>query len=240
MEGFLALFAVASIGWYVTTALFGLLWFWAIFDDKPNPIGGVVLLVFYGLFLTFIARAGIFGSLTSYPLHWLAGIAGYFLIGLIWSIVKWYLNVHELAELYKDARKSWLKRILVAKEGEKMIASTPQDICGLHTETYQTRYNVTNLGGIIKKLKDTELRAKDVTTDTPIPEAIADYWEHDIPWGVRKPKAAENKQRITTWIVHWPPSLLWSLLHDFVEKLVSRIVMSLRKVFDGIANSAYK
>jgi len=56
----------------------------------------------------------------------------------------------------------------------------------------------------------------------------------------KKPMFSGNKKKITIWVTYWPLSLIWSLLNDFVKKLMHLIVIRFHKVYEAIANKAYK
>jgi len=48
-----------------------------------------------------------------------------------------------------------------------------------------------------------------------------------------------NKSKIAMWITYWPLSLLWSLIDDFIHKLIKEFVRRLQFLYDGIAKKVY-
>jgi hypothetical protein len=57
---------------------------------------------------------------------------------------------------------------------------------------------------------------------------------------LQKPVATKYKGRITVWVMYWPISVIWSLLDDFVKKLVRHIVTMFQKFYQFISDSAFK
>jgi len=55
-----------------------------------------------------------------------------------------------------------------------------------------------------------------------------------------KPLATANKRRIITWMTYWPWSAVWTIINDPVRRLFKEIFYRIQKVYEAIANSAYK
>lgn len=54
---------------------------------------------------------------------------------------------------------------------------------------------------------------------------------------IRKLYASSNKARITGWMIWWPTSLVWWLIHDPITRFYNFLYDSLIAVFDSIAES---
>lgn len=54
------------------------------------------------------------------------------------------------------------------------------------------------------------------------------------------PQANNNKARITTWITHWPFSMVWTLLNDPIKKLANYIVEVLKSWFQKISDRIFQ
>lgn len=57
---------------------------------------------------------------------------------------------------------------------------------------------------------------------------------------LQKPVATRYKGSITVWVMYWPISVVWSLLDDFIKKLVRHIVTMFQKFYQLISDSAFK
>ena len=57
---------------------------------------------------------------------------------------------------------------------------------------------------------------------------------------VVKPYAWEHKKEITSWMVFWPCSLVWTILDDVLVRAVKGIQRMLSGVMDGITNIVWR
>jgi hypothetical protein len=97
---------------------------------------------------------------------------------------------------------------------------------------------------LVKNQKNTgvplTLKSSEITENTPVPEKYRQDWSRSRSYTHAVPKASENKERITTWIIYWPLSMLWSLIRDFIHRMIQRLVKSLQKWYDGITKRAFR
>lgn len=49
-----------------------------------------------------------------------------------------------------------------------------------------------------------------------------------------------HKHKITFWISYWPLFLIWSLIHDFIKRIIDLIVKRLKKIYVSITDNVYK
>lgn len=54
------------------------------------------------------------------------------------------------------------------------------------------------------------------------------------------PKVKEHKEKITTWIMLWVPSVLWFLLNDPIRRLANWIYDRMQKAYQTISDNAFK
>lgn len=54
------------------------------------------------------------------------------------------------------------------------------------------------------------------------------------------PKSEYHKSSITTWIGYWPISMIWTLLDDFVTKLIKTIYNSISGIFNRMSENMFK
>jgi hypothetical protein len=80
----------------------------------------------------------------------------------------------------------------------------------------------------------------EVTLETMVPENLKNDWLSKIGYGYARPKAVEHKKTISHWIIYWPVSALWSLLDDFIGKVVRVIVVKFRFIYEKITMNAFK
>lgn len=112
--------------------LIGGFWFWTLivcafivlvlcveFEAPFKALGTIIvttgLLVLFGNFDPF-------GWIAANPLHTVGLVAGYFLSGTLWSLVKWWLFVGRRKEAYEDMKLEWFR-----SEGIKGVTVVPED-----------------------------------------------------------------------------------------------------------------
>jgi hypothetical protein len=79
---------------------------------------------------------------------------------------------------------------------------------------------------------------ENITLETEVPEEWKEEWGRQI--SVRRPVAVEHKQQISHWIVYWPVSAFWSLIEDFIGKVMRVIVVKVRFIYEIITKNAFK
>ena len=200
MVGFLALFVLGSFWWYSITACYVV---WAIFLAERESVTWVLTsLTIYLVFLSFLGGVNVFSYVFYNPLYSFLVVLGYFIFGIIWSFVKWWLRVTDKAQACLEAREIFMKE---------------------HTDKFNSAI-----------LLDLQLSEKSGRN-------LRDEWESHIKFkdDFKKPVAIENKERISVWIIYWPFSILWSFIHDFIQRLWEQFVIRFQRVYQGISDRAY-
>ena len=107
MTGFFALFILGTFWWYIITGCFVI---WAIaLTESESMAWTIVSLSIYLVFLSSLGKVNVFSHVFYDPLHTLLYVLGYFVIGVIWSFIKWWLRVNETAQRYKEERDKFFK-----------------------------------------------------------------------------------------------------------------------------------
>lgn len=98
---------------------FGTLWFWlfalAVFITitalVENEEGVWATVVFIGtvLSLQFLSKVPVLDYVKSNPGHTLMYVGLYFVIGTVWTLIKWYFFVHKRIVKYNDFKRSYMK-----------------------------------------------------------------------------------------------------------------------------------
>lgn len=107
MVAFLALFIIGSFWWYAMSFCWII---WAIvLTERESLTWVIVSLIVYLVFLSFLGRINVFSYVFFNPLYSFLAVLGYFVIGVIWSFVKWWLKVKETAQRFEEAMDKFLK-----------------------------------------------------------------------------------------------------------------------------------
>lgn len=81
---------------------------------------------------------------------------------------------------------------------------------------------------------------KEITLETKVPEDLMEDWKSSTYSVGFIPKAVEHKMTISHWVLYWPVSALWSLLDDFIGKVIRVIVVKFRYIYEMITKNAFK
>jgi hypothetical protein len=202
MNAILSVFVLGAVGWWCLTILFVIYGFFALdrdYEDK-TLFWPIAMLIVYVLFMQFIAKANIFSFAVEHPWKLVLYILGYFVLGFVWSFVKWWLFVNTAAEKYNEKRAEFLK------EYSPRWSAVPDDIRSPSRE----------------RNKQSE-------------------WESYVTRNkLSKPMASKHKGKITVWVMYWPVSLVWSLLDDFIKKMIRQIITMFQKFYQFISDQAFK
>jgi hypothetical protein len=79
-----------------------------------------------------------------------------------------------------------------------------------------------------------------ITMDTKVPEEAQEDWKSFTRFKDVVPQVKDKKGKISIWIMYWPVSMIWSLVNDFVKKVLRIIIMKCRVVYDGITKDVFK
>lgn len=197
------LFILGSLWWYLVSGTFVI---WAFFlTEKESLAWTIISLFLYLAFLQFLGRVNVFGYLFFQPINTVLYILGYFVIGFIWSFIKWWLRVNETAQKCLEEMDKFIKE---------------------HTskENFQS--------AVPLEFQKSERSGK----------TLRDEWESHIQYKdeLKKPIASKNKEKISVWVVYWPFSVVWSLINDFIKRMVEQLVIRFQKIYQSISNRAFK
>lgn len=215
MEHFLSVFSFGSVLFFILTAAWVFAIFWCV--EKEKPIGSGIWLIIYLCFLQFVVGVNFLNGVIHHPTIALLWVLGYFVLGFFWSFAKWWIFVHKKADKYREIRFNYLKE---RREG-------------------RTRHGVA-----VPELET-------LTMDTNVPESLQNGWREYLQHDVGRlfgedfnseviPSVRKNKGKISMWIIYWPVSLIWSLINDFVKRVINAIVVKCRLLYGQITKGAFK
>lgn len=67
-----------------------------------------------------------------------------------------------------------------------------------------------------------------------------EYWKKHVKDTLDYYKVSNHKAKISLWITYWPFSLIWSLLNDFVHRIIKEIVHKLQWLYDSIGKKMFQ
>ena len=189
------------------------LW-WAMECESGRGATAVVVL--------FLVAATVFGGtdiwqwIYQHPAKLGIYAAGYVILGMIWSVMRWILFCHDDYQKYMDIRSDWLEK-------KKITDGKIPD--NLKEEWVEYVFNLHRGWAVNNPTYDWGDKGRQAT----------DHYTLTV-----QQTAKRNKARIMTWMAYWPFSATWWVLRDFLRKLWDRLYRLLGGVYDRISAWIYK
>ena len=209
-----AVMMFGTIWFFIISSAWLITMFWCV--ESENNASSIIWTIIYLAFLQFLAKVDFLYTIFHHPLKAISYCVGYLIIGFSWSFIKWWLYVNSRASKVKEARFNFLNE-------HKRNLERKVDRCA--TIDIQ----------LIEVLKD-------ITSETKVPPSLMDAWRKSSHYSLYVPRINDydNNRRITLWVMYWPLSLIWSLINDFVKKLIRTIIMKIKIIYESITALAYK
>lgn len=145
---------------------------------------------------------------------WLLVIVGYFILGSLWSVVRWYILNSEVRNTYTSIRDKIIDREKITgafpfSEADLMlVAGTPE-----FKEKEHLNRELRDL--VSCSLPYRAFANGDVLTRERIIEVVM-------------PKADRMKSKVIRWIIYWPTSLIWMVINNPVYRIGNFIYQKVR------------
>ena len=101
------LFIIGSVGFWILAAVVSILMFY--FLEYDESFRASLTLIVTILFLFWFGNLS-FSYISANPLQFLAFVAGYFVAGAVWTIVKWWFFVYRIREGYDRIKEGYLRK----------------------------------------------------------------------------------------------------------------------------------
>ena len=143
-------------------------------------------------------------------------VVGYFVLGLVWGVVRWTIFCHDNYCRYQDTKRRWLD-----SKGIK-VDQIPDD-----QKQAWLEYCYQNSTGWVSNKPDVKW---DSGGRKEVPHYVLTI----------QPLARNSKARIMTWMAYWPFSITWWVLRDFFSKIWDRIYRLVSGFMDRISAWMFK
>lgn len=123
----------------LTLLAFGTIWFWflafamicflTMLVENEHGFGATVVFLFSLLALDWIWRVPLISIVWLHPGTTLTLVAVYFVIGTIWSIIKWYLYLHNKLVTYNERKADFLEAHHATELTPQLASEMKQSMC---------------------------------------------------------------------------------------------------------------
>lgn len=275
------LLAQSFLDWDLPSLVaYGTFWFWAFLtaefiflmyclEFKRYYIAPFSLAVFLlVLFLFGDVVKPVLTYLWEHPLHTLGIIAGYFVVGTVYAIIKWLLFVRDVREINREYKSDWLEEIpdLISRYQKFIHNYEDAKRKGLDLSDYdisrELQNNLWNIPEFYSQTLNEQIYSRALKSlaalieaaKTPggfVNDATYQLWKDyeskatfvdflNRSWPVKKPEPAAYKTDIINWIGWWPPSLVWTIINDPVRRIARQIYYSVARLLKQISDYTWQ
>lgn len=209
--------------WYELFVI-GSFWFWTLVGVEAivlltavrhdNGWWATFSVFSFAFVMWLFGNFNVFSYIFHNPVFVLSCFSGYLLIGVGWSFGKWFLFNRAIKETYQRMKEQFLD-----------MHQQPGTVVPENLQLIWAQY---------LNVSDHWKRNNDHWNDY-VPKTYSIKRVEDIT-----PKANDFKSDIIFWISYWPVSVLWSLLHDFVERMLNEIYNFFKGVYDNITRRMFQ
>lgn len=198
---------------FLAVLLFGIVLMFSMVENEKPGFATISLLA-TALAFYFCTGMNPFLLALQHPLLAVLVLVGYFVVGVLWSVAKWWFFVRGQAEEYYKCRQDFLFQ----KKLPANTVFTPELLTEFHEGTIR--------------------RANPGPAEWPF--EATNYGSNRLYRLRQRPSVRANKYRILTWMMFWPWSATWTIINDPVKKLFKEIFNRIKSVYENVANNIYK
>jgi len=219
--GLLALFSGLGFWWWVL--LFAEFIFLFACVEYEWGVAGILSGAGVALLLWLGADINIFLVAFYHPIFTVLSFVAYLVVGIFWSLFKWKRYLNDSVKRLDAHVASKVAAYLAILKGK------PDEVIRWWTKNGNGESLSEHKEAWIKELKEGRL------PDAFMGAYLASSYEYK-----NLPTLSENKDRIASWLMLWPWSMGWYVLHDIIREIGHKIVTSLRKIYEKVIAEAYK
>ena len=150
-------------------------------------------------------------SIVAEPVTTLKWAGVYLALGVVWSFVKWFIFLFGKRDELKKYKEEYIKRFAPALQADGTFS--PEDV-----------------DDFVKFLNDqgqyTPKKSQMSRTRLQGPQDLI-------------PLVSDNVKDLTRWVAWWPFSIAWTLLNDFLHKLVRGVVRVCEGAYNSLSRSMF-
>jgi hypothetical protein len=206
---FWELFIVGSIWFWFLSAILGSFFLYNIFHEKT--LGATSSLIIYGLVICFFGNFNVFSWVWDNPWELLKWGGSYVILGVLWSILRWYLFNTKVKYAFNEIKTAF-------KKEHNITGDVPNELRGEWRRYLNGRHDEW----------DSVARHYEWTAPVTI-RSLEDII----------PAPRKYRRSIICWMTFWPLSVIFFLLHDFITGLFERLYQALSNVYGMITKSVF-
>lgn len=174
-----------------------------------------------------------FKDLIHNPFPLLKWVGIYLLCGIGWSFGKWFFFLKSQLLKFNQHKNDKLKEL----KNNNLIKNNPDNSSEILKELINQHLSVKYSYDSIKVQQGSIIKTLTIIGNSKN-KSTENFNIHS--YSIENPQANNHKALITTWITHWPVSLIWTLINDPIKKLINHIFESIKSVFQKISDKVFE
>lgn len=182
-------------------------------------------------------------------------VIGYFVLGLVWSVIHWILVNRHNASLFREAKNKVLtenaypSNMLTREYLEELLVANQGWAKSNQVDARSFPFMPNSLAKLNPPIEILQLNRAYEQFKSAMSQSSGQFQRvriyGDTPWELLeaiKPKASDSRMRsaIMVWIFYWPFSIVWYLIRDFAVQATTFIIQNLGRTFSRISNAIFK
>jgi len=215
------------IEWLAATLIIGAglwVWVWAVvcfilvlaFSENEQNFWAFVSITAFIALMQHSGHIAIFSN----PLAWLGWGVGYFVLGAVWSFVKWQLFLNKQGEKFGDVKLAW-------------IVKFNKDLATMSEERLEPHITTKIPNELIPKFN--KYLSNNYFHFSRNPRG--DFGDNTLDGVI--PSVRDNKQRFVTWILWWPTSFVWTMLNDPLVRFANWMFAKFQGLYTKMAQKSF-
>jgi len=175
--------------------------------------------------LHFLHIFSVWDFVKSHTVEALLGTGGYVVIGVVWSFIKWFSFLLGFRDAYREQKENFFAFKRLPANSNLDAALEEEFLKGLSGEDRYSHRYIEDEGG--KKIANISPR----------------WWSKVNTYRGNslhiKPKASNNKARITSWGTFWPFSMVGTIINDPLRRLWNFLWGQLKALYQRMADHLF-
>lgn len=231
MEWLLGLFLITSPLFFWAWAV---IFFFIIMAFEENELNFFAF-VSLGIFIALAVHSPVI-HLTFEPMTWLMWGILYYIVGGIWSFIKWFSFITKRAESFGELKLQFIR--ILNKDGleyTRRLSENGEAADELNADKLavdiKTELPKQCIRDFKKFLASSDHNFDYINTDN--------YSDKSTNLDDIIPLASAHKEKIVTWILWWPTSAFWTILNDPLIRLANWMYKKFQGFYTRIAKRIF-
>lgn len=220
------------------------------FVHFEKTLGATITLVATIALIGFINRLDPITYARTHPWEMVGAIALYVVIGIAWSIYRWYVFLLKQREQIQKIKLEFLRKNLIEGNNvpdnlkEKWLFHLLEKV--RYSDLYRGRLRKYDYDRVMENFISQHANQSDKSHTDKIPDYLKEKWAKEVARVSKevqfamRPRPRDHKGLITLWMMYWPWSLAWYMVNDPIVRFFRWIYRRIQGLLEKISQHVWK